>query len=94
MEECKTVPSQCSRDKIVVKGFLMVKDKNRNDLFYWNCDKKVLYSCKGRASTIMINGKYKLRNYTKHNHAPEASREGIAIANATVKGIIKVINTI
>ncbi len=87
MEEfCDTVPSQQGKEKIVVRGYLMVKDKNRNDLFYWNCHKKVLNKCKGRASTILIEGRHKLRAENEHNHAPEASRAGVARANAIIKG--------
>jgi len=33
-EYCKIVLSQQGREKLVVKVYLMVKDKNRDDLFY------------------------------------------------------------
>lgn len=48
--------------------------------------KKVLYKCKVCASTIITDGKHKLRTDNEHNHAPEANRAGIAIANTMVKG--------
>lgn len=87
MEEyCDIVLSQQGREKLVVKGYLMVKDKNRDDLYYWNCEKKVLFKCKGRASTILIDGRHKLRSNNDHNHAPEASRAPVAIANSILKG--------
>lgn len=54
-------------------GYLMVKYKNRDDLYYWNCEKKVLFKCKGLASTILIDGRHKLRSDNDHNHTPEAS---------------------
>ncbi|XP_050054122.1 uncharacterized protein LOC126549329 [Aphis gossypii] len=86
MEEyCDIVLSQQGREKLVVKGYLMVKDKNRDDLYYWNCEKKVLFKCKGRASTILIDGRHKLRSDNDHNHAPEASRAPVAIANSILK---------
>jgi hypothetical protein len=87
MEEfCDTVPSQKGKEKIVVKGYLMVKDKNRDDLYYWNCENKVVNKCRGRASTILIGGRHKLRADQEHNHAPEASKVGVARANAMIKG--------
>lgn len=47
MEEyCDIVLSQQGRDKLVVKGYLIAKDKNRNDLFYWNCEKKCFINAK------------------------------------------------
>ena len=87
MEEyCKIVLSQQGREKLVVKGYLMVKDKNREDLFYWYCEKKVLYKCKGRSSIILIDGRHKLRTDNDHNRAPETSRAEVSIANSILKG--------
>jgi len=85
-EYFKIVLSQQGREKLVVKGYLLVKDRNRDDLFHWNCEKKVLYKCKVRASTILIDGKHKLRTDNDHNHVPETSRAAVSIANSTLKG--------
>lgn len=52
MEECNIVSLQ-GRVKVVVKGYLMIKD-----LFYWNCDQKVIHNCKRIASTILIDGRH------------------------------------
>ncbi|VVC31339.1 Zinc finger, FLYWCH-type [Cinara cedri] len=62
MEECNIVPPQQGRKKVAAKGYLMVKDKNRNDLFYWNCEKEVKYKCKGRASTTLNDVRHELRS--------------------------------
>lgn len=85
-EYCNIVLSQQGRENLDIKGYLMVKDKNRGDLFYWNCEKKVHYKCKGRASTILIDGRHKLRTDNDHNHAPETSRATVSIANSILKG--------
>ncbi len=39
MERVEIIISQSKRDKVVVHGYLLVKDKNRNDTLYWNCEK-------------------------------------------------------
>ncbi len=39
MNTCEIVKSNRGFDKIVVNGYLMTKDKNRDDLYYWNCEK-------------------------------------------------------
>ncbi|KAF0761068.1 Uncharacterized protein FWK35_00007573 [Aphis craccivora] len=68
MEEyCDIVLSQQGREKLVVKGYLMVKDKNRDDLI------------------IVLLELHKLRSNNDHNHAPEASRALVAIANSILK---------
>ena len=80
MEEyCKIVLSQQGREKIIIKGYLMVKNKNRDYLFYWNCEKKVLYKYNGHVSTILINRQWL-------NYAPKTSRAAVSIANFILKG--------
>ena len=39
-EICKLVPSQKGNNKINVRGYLMVKERNRDDKYYWCCEKK------------------------------------------------------
>jgi len=70
----------------MVKGYLMVKDKNRDELYYWNCENKVVNKCIGPASTILIGGRHNLRADKEYNHSPEASKVGLARANAMIKG--------
>ncbi|CAG8855629.1 19902_t:CDS:1, partial [Gigaspora margarita] len=45
-EICEIVPSQKGMDKINVRGFLMVKDKYREDTYYWCCEKRKSLECK------------------------------------------------
>ncbi len=51
----------------------MVKGKNRDNTFYWNCDLKKVLNCKGRATTTLIGNNF-LKNFSEHCHAAEASR--------------------
>jgi hypothetical protein len=39
MNTCGIVKSNKGIDKIVFNGYLMTKDKNHDDLYYWNCEK-------------------------------------------------------
>ena len=79
MEEfCEKIPSQKGRDKINVRGYLMVKDKNRKDSYYWCCEYRKSNNCKGRAVTKLVNEKHLLTNFGEHNHAPCASAASVA----------------
>ena len=64
--------------KINIDGFLYVKDKNRNDTYYWICERKGKKSgkCTARAVTICVGTQYKIHKFdaNEHNHAAEASR--------------------
>ena len=51
---CEKISSIRNKDKINVNGYLMVKDKNRKNLYYWYCEKRNTLQCHGRASTILI----------------------------------------
>jgi FLYWCH-type zinc finger protein len=84
---CPLVPSQKGKDKINVKGYLMVKNKQCRDLFYWNCEFRQTngVKCSGFASTILVAGEHHLRSQKEHNHGPEASRADVAVAVASMK---------
>ncbi|CAF1369872.1 unnamed protein product [Adineta ricciae] len=64
--------------KINIDGFLYVKDKNRNDTYYWICERKGKKSgkCTARAVTICVGTQHKIHKFdaNEHNHAAEASR--------------------
>src|SRR6266516_4862954 len=77
-EICEIIPSQKGNDKINVHGYLMVKERNREDIFYWCCEKRKSDNCKGRATTILINGSHYLRKFNDHHHAPQASSAEVA----------------
>jgi hypothetical protein len=52
MDICEIVTSIRNKDKINnVHGYLMVKDKNRNNYHYWYCEMRDILPCKGRATT-------------------------------------------
>jgi hypothetical protein len=84
-EICEIVPSQKGHDKINVRGYLMVKERNRDDKFYWCCEKRKLEGCKGRATTILNNGFHYLKKFCNHNHSPQASSADVAKAIAEIK---------
>lgn len=67
------IPSQKEKEKINVCGYLMVKEWNRDDLFYWCCEKRKSENCKGWATTVLFNDLHYLRKFNDHNHASQAS---------------------
>ncbi|PKB95366.1 hypothetical protein RhiirA5_436857 [Rhizophagus irregularis] len=60
--------------KITVEWYLLVKDKNRKERYYWCCEYRKSKNCSGRAVTILENKQHILIKSTGYNHAPEASR--------------------
>ncbi len=49
---CEVVPSIHNKDKLNIHGYLMIKDKNQRDLYYWSCEKRNLLQCYGWATTV------------------------------------------
>ena len=84
-EVCEIIPSKKRNNKINVRGYLMVKERSRENIFYWYCEKRKLKECKGRAATNLCNGLHYLRNCVEHNHRPQASDAGIAKFSAQIK---------
>ncbi|GBB96719.1 hypothetical protein RclHR1_28100001 [Rhizophagus clarus] len=84
-EICEVVPSQKGNNKINVRGYLMVKERNREDIFYWCCEKRKSDNCKGRATTTLVNGSHYLRKFNDHSHAPQASDAEVAKVVAQIK---------
>ena len=78
-EICKMIESQKKKKMIVVNGYIMQKDKNRNDLYYWDC--------KHRSHTIYIDGVHKLRSSKNHNHAPDTSNQIVIAKVREIKSI-------
>jgi hypothetical protein len=83
---CELVPSQKGYPKLNAHGFLMVKDKNRDKYYYWICEKKKALGCKGRASTLLVQGRHQLRKTSDHNHLPDATRSTVSQSLAKIKG--------
>jgi hypothetical protein len=71
---CELVNSTQSNPKIIVHGYLLVKDKNRNEKHYWCCEYRKKLNCNGRAVTILEREQYILVKSSEHSHAPEANR--------------------
>jgi hypothetical protein len=82
---CEPIFSAYNKDKINVHGYLMVKDKNRNNLYYWRCEKYKTLKCHGRATTLLIEDQHYLQNASDHNHAAEASRAKVLKAINVLK---------
>lgn len=47
-------PSQKGNSKISVNGYIMVKDKNRRDIYYWCCERRKSLACNGELKTILL----------------------------------------
>lgn len=82
---CEIISSIRGQDKINVHGYIMVKDKNRGDSYYWCCEKRVALQCNGRAITKLVEGEHHLQDDSDHNHAAEASRVNVIKAINTLK---------
>jgi len=44
---CEIVSSDRDQDKINIHGFIMCKNKNRDNVYYWHCEKRDALQCKG-----------------------------------------------
>ena len=84
-EVCGLVKSVRGQPKIIVRGYLLVKDKNRNDKYYWYCEFKNALRCKGRAVIILEGEEHVLKKFNDHNHAPEASHADVVQTLNTIK---------
>jgi hypothetical protein len=82
---CEIVSSNRGQDKINVHGYIMSKNKNRDDFYYWHCEKRDALQCKGRAVTQLVEGQHNLQRISDHNHAAEASRVNVIRTVNTLK---------
>lgn len=78
MDVGEIIVSQKGKEKMCVRGYLMIKERNREDIFYWCCEKRKQTNCKGRVTTIFVNGQHHIRKFVDHNHSPEASSSKVA----------------
>ncbi|PKK64482.1 hypothetical protein RhiirC2_787442 [Rhizophagus irregularis] len=60
MDICEAVSSIQNKNKINVRGYLMVKDKKRNNSYYWYCEKRDQLRCNGRATTMFTEDQHHL----------------------------------
>ena len=82
---CEEVLSTHNKVKINVQGYLMIKDKNRKNIFYWKCEKRKTLQCHGRATTMLSEGQHHLMKVSDHNHAAEASRVNVVRSLSLLK---------
>ena len=76
-EVCTLVNSIRGQPKLIVRGYLLVKDKIKDNKYYWCCEYKDARNCKGRAITYLENEEHVLKKFNEYNHAPDASRSEI-----------------
>ena len=74
-EVCECVLSNRDNIKLVIKNYILTKNKNKDDIYYWRCERRYSMRCYGSASTILINGQHYLQRTTEHSHTPEAFRK-------------------
>src|SRR2546429_5125326 len=74
---CEVVSSAKNKDKISVYRYLMVKDRNWQNTYYWHCEKYKSFRCTGRATTKLVEDQHQLHSFSDHNHAAEASRVNV-----------------
>lgn len=73
------------KPKIIVCGYLLVKDKNCDEKYYWYCEYRHMYQCKGRATTILSGQEHELIKFSEHNHAPKTSWANVVQTLNTIK---------
>ena len=61
----EVINSTKGKPKINIDGLLYIKDKNRDDLYYWVCEPKGQKEmrCTARATTICIGDQHKIRKF-------------------------------
>ncbi|CAG8586190.1 16058_t:CDS:2 [Cetraspora pellucida] len=84
-ETCEVVRSQKGKDKLNVRGYLMVKEKNVRNKYYWCCEFRKSKKCNGRATTLLIKNLHYLQDMSEHKHLPDASRVEVVKAITEVK---------
>ena len=74
---CEVVSSAKNKDKINVYGYLMVKDRNWQNTYYWRYEKYKSFWYAGRATTKLVEDQHQLHSFSDHNHAAKASRVNV-----------------
>src|SRR4051794_17614478 len=84
-EVCNIVYSIRNQPKLVVRGYLLVKNKSKDDKYYWNCELKKSINCIGKAITVLENEEHILKSFTEHSHGPDATRVDVVQSLNTVR---------
>ncbi|CAG8755550.1 13243_t:CDS:2, partial [Dentiscutata heterogama] len=72
-EVCQLVDSIHGKTKLNVRGYLLVKDKNQDEKYYWCCEYKNTLKCNRRATANLVGEEHLLMKFVKHNYAPITS---------------------
>ena len=92
----EVINSTKGKPKIGIDGFLYIKDKNRDDFYYWVCERKGQKEmrCTARATTICIGDQHRIRKFdtNQHNHAPQASQSEVLKACIQMKELAQISN--
>ncbi len=84
---CDLVYSTQNNPKIIVHEYLLIKDKNHNEKYYWYYKYRKKQNCNRRAAMILENEEHVLVKFTKHNYVSEASWIDVIIILNTIKEI-------
>ena len=84
-EVCSLIYSIRDQPKLAVRGYLFVKNKSKNDTYYWNCELKKSNNCKGTAVTVLEGEEHVLKKFSEHGHTPDATRVDVVQSLNTVK---------
>ena len=90
------IDSAKGKPKINIDQFLYIKDKNRDDFYYWMCEykgqKEML--CTPRATKIFIGGQHKIREFrsNQHLHVPQANQLQVPKTRSQMKELAQIRN--
>jgi len=95
-EQMEQIDIKIIKNKLFYNGYVMIKNKKRENVFYWECEKRshkkeknYFDYCNERMVTLLTNGKHVIRGKVPiHiNHAPDASRLIVKTAIANINDI-------
>ncbi|CAB4383499.1 unnamed protein product [Rhizophagus irregularis] len=84
-EICDLVKSAQGKQKINARGYLLVKDKNKDKRYYWCCEFRKKYNCNGRAIMDLEGENHILVSFKEHSHSLEANRMEVVRTLNTIK---------
>ena len=92
-ELIKSIKHKC---EINIDGFLYIKDKSRDGVYYWICEHKSQKKtkCTAKATTIRTGDQHKIQKFyaQQHNHAPETSKPEVSNACIPLKKLGQISN--
>ena len=92
-EVIKSIKNKC---EINIDGFLYIKDKNLDGVYYWICEPKSQKKtkCTAKATTIRTEDQHKIQKFyaQQHNHSPETSKPEVLKAYISMKELGQISN--